>query len=314
MNSPKGPAQKTSVAKRDVDGILLLDKPLGITSNRALQKVKRLYQAKKAGHTGSLDPSASGMLPICFGQATKFSGFLLSASKTYSVIAQWGARTDTADADGKVVETSAIQTISKGDLERALGTLRGDIQQVPPMYSALKQDGKRLYDLARAGQEVPRPPRAVTIHALEIVAFDPRQPRLVIHCSKGTYIRSLVEDIAAACGTVGHVKALRRHAVEPFEEAALVKLDQLSALAEELSALDNLLAPVDAAIANWPSIELDEEQTHRLRLGQAVQTGGAVAVAATGEGLVRIYGPDAGFLGIGAVGAEGQLAPRRLLV
>ncbi len=311
MTAPSRQTQKPGAVKRDLDGILLLDKPVGITSNRALQKVKRLYRAKKAGHTGSLDPSASGMLPICFGEATKVSGYLLSSNKTYSVIAQWGTRTDTADADGKVVETSAIQRLALDDLQQALAKFRGDIQQVPPMYSALKHKGKRLYQLARAGEDVPRPPRAVTIHALEVVAFDARQPQLMIHCSKGTYIRSLVEDIAAACGTLGHVKALRRHAVEPFEEAAMVKLDRLSALAEDAAALDGLLAPVDAAIANWPSVELDEEQSRRLRLGQAVPMGESVAT--TDDGLVRIYGPAADFLGIGAVDAQGQVAPRRLL-
>ena len=182
--------------RRSVDGLLLLDKPVGLTSNAALQRVKRLFRASKAGHTGSLDPLASGMLPLCFGQATKVSAWLLDADKTYRVTARFGTQTDTADADGTVVSESQIRTVEREALESALDKLTGDISQVPPMYSALKKDGKRLYELARQGIEVDRPARPVTIRSLDIERFDPGAPVIRVTCSKGTYIRTLVEDLA----------------------------------------------------------------------------------------------------------------------
>ncbi len=292
---------------RVVDGILLLDKPVGMTSNRALQTVKRIYNANKAGHTGSLDPLASGMLPVCFGQATKTSAWLLDADKCYSVVAAIGQRTDTGDADGAVVAESAQREVTAAQLEAALQQFRGDIMQVPPMYSALKQDGRRLYELARAGEEVARPARPISIHELHVDSFDSQRPRLTVHCSKGTYIRTLVEDIAAAMGTLAHVVELRRLAVEPFGTAPMVTLAQLEALGSDLAALDALLLPVDSALQGFPALQLEAGPAFYLRNGHAV------SVAAAGaEGLVRLYDADGSLLGMGEFTGDGQVAPKRL--
>lgn len=294
--------------RRAVNGLLLLDKPVGVTSNQALQRAKRMYRARKAGHTGSLDPLASGMLPLCFGQATKLSAYLLDANKTYRVTARFGARTDTADAEGQVIETSRVTELGRAQLETALERFRGDIMQVPPMYSALKKDGKRLYELARAGQEVERAARPVTIHSLEIDHWDPAEPVLNVRCSKGTYVRTLVEDIAAAAGTLGHVAALRRLAVEPFPETGLVTMNDLEQAAEEgPDALDALLRPLDDAVPDWPEVALNRDQAYYLSQGQPVH-----AQVAGLTGLVRVYGADRRFLGLGEVTPDGRLAPKRL--
>jgi len=294
---------------RAVDGIILLDKPVGVTSNRALQQVKRLYRARKAGHTGSLDPLASGMLPICFGQATKVSGFLLDASKAYTVRPHWGRRTDTADADGRTLEESADREVAREVLEQALARFTGEIEQVPPMYSALKHAGRRLYELARAGQSVERAARRVTIHELSILEFDPCAPVLQVRCSKGTYVRTLVEDLAAACGTVGYVGSLRRLWVEPFAGSPMLSMEQLEA-AEDQATLDRLLMPVDAAIADWASLELGADQAYYLSHGQPV----TAVCRGLAPGRVRLYGPQARFLGIGEVLGDGRVAPRRLFL
>lgn len=296
---------------RVVDGLLLLDKPVGITSNEALQRAKRLFEARKAGHTGSLDPLASGMLPLCFGQATKVSAFLLGADKVYRVRARFGSRTDTADADGKVVEESRITEVSQIALETALSKFRGDIQQVPPMYSALRKDGRRLYELAREGREVEREPRPVTIHSLDIEEYDPTHPVLRVRCSKGTYVRTLVEDIAAAAGTLGHVAALRRLTVEPFPDDGLVSLTALEQAAEAggMEALDRFLLPIDAALDGWPSIYLTKDEAYYVRQGHPVHTR-----VADESGRVRIYDEARRFLGIGEVLRDGRLAPKRLFV
>jgi tRNA pseudouridine55 synthase len=295
---------------RVVDGILLLDKPVGVTSNRVLQQVKRRFGARKAGHTGSLDPLASGMLPICFGQATKLSGFLLDAAKAYTVQAHWGRRTDTADADGDALEESSVTEVARELLEQVLEGFTGEIEQVPPMYSALKHGGQRLYQLARAGQTVERPPRRVRIYGLSILRFDACRPVLQVHCSKGTYVRTLVEDIAAACGTLGYVAGLRRLWVEPFVGSPMASIAQLEA-AEDEAALDSLLMPVDAAIADWASLELGADQAYYLSHGHPVTA--AVRHGLT-PGRVRLYGPQARFLGIGEVLGDGRVAPRRLFV
>ena len=209
--SVPAPGQRPARApRRDVHGVLLLDKPTGLTSNDALQKAKRLYAANKAGHTGSLDPLASGLLPICFGEATKVSGFLLDADKHYAVTCKLGQRTATADAEGEVVETKPVPALTPDLIERALAGFRGDIMQVPPMYSALRHQGRRLYDLAREGIEVPREPRPVSIFRLELKDWSPESLSMEVVCSKGTYIRTLVEDVAAALGTWAHVTVLRR--------------------------------------------------------------------------------------------------------
>lgn len=290
-----------------VNGILLLDKPSGITSNRALQLVKRLYGARKAGHTGSLDPLATGMLPLCFGQATKASHWLLDADKVYVAEAAIGVRTDTGDMDGQAVEFSPVRQISREMLEAAVAIHRGPIQQVPPMYSALKKDGKRLYQLAREGKEVDRVARAVQIYELEIVRFDPERPVLRVRCSKGTYIRTLIETIALAMGTVAHVVALRRTSLGPFPENRMVKIGQLEGLAGDTVALQQLLLPVDSGLQAMLAVTLTADEAFYFRHGHAV------GHACPGiSGLVRVYDHAAAFLGVGEVQADGRCAPRRL--
>jgi len=307
MSKAKVPADRPP--KRTVDGILLLDKPVGITSNRALQMAKRLYQARKAGHTGSLDPLASGMLPLCFGQATKVSGFLLDADKEYEVEALIGARTDTADADGTVTETSAKDNVTPEELEAALAANRGPQDQVQPMYSALKQDGKRLYDLARQGIEVERPARPVIIYELTVVRFDPQRPVLRVRCSKGTYVRTLVESIAEHMGTLAHVTMLRRTSVGAFADVPLVTMQELEAREGDLAALDTLLRPPDVALAGYPEVRLSASEAFYLRNGHPV------GHASSGiDGLVRVYDEQSRFLALGEVQPDGQVAPKRLFV
>lgn len=301
--------------RRVLDGLLLLDKPTGMTSNGVLQRVKWLYQARKAGHTGSLDPLASGMLPICFGEATKFAGYLLESEKTYRVQARFGIRTDTGDAEGQVVETRDRPPVRIDELRAALAVLTGAIEQVPPMYSALKHEGQRLYAIARAGGEVARAPRLVLIREFALEAFDPDTPTFRVHCSKGTYIRTLVEDLARQLSTVAHVIALRRLAVEPFSGQAMVSLPELEALAahqepagEPLAALDRLLRPLQDALPAWPAVRLDPTAALRLSRGGAVP-----APPGHGPGPARLYGPGDSFLGVGEVGSDGTVSPRRLV-
>lgn len=293
--------------KRTVDGILLLDKPTGITSNRALQIAKRMYRARKAGHTGSLDPLASGMLPLCFGQATKVSAWLLEADKEYEVEALIGTRTDTADADGTVVESAHKVSVTPGELEAALAANRGAQDQVPPMYSALKQNGQRLYKLARQGIEVERKARRVYLHELTVIRFDPRRPLLRVRCSKGTYVRTLVESIAEHMGTLAHVVALRRTRVGPFVTKTMVTLDQLEALDDDLEALDALLMAPDMALTGYPEVSLSASEAFYLRNGHAVGHANPEI-----DGLVRIYDQNHCFLGLGVVQPDGQVAPKRL--
>lgn len=295
---------------RPVDGVLLLDKPSGITSNRALQQVKRLFGAAKAGHTGSLDPLATGLLPICLGNATKFSAFLLDADKHYRVTARLGERTDTADAEGSVVEAAAIPPLDAARVNAVLEEFTGTIEQVPPMYSALKQDGKRLYEIARAGGEVERAPRRIRIFSLQLEALDQAEFRLDVRCSKGTYIRTLVEDIAKALGTLAHVTALRRLGVGPFEKRPMYTLEELEAQHEQggHAALDKLLLPVDSPVADWPLLRLDPDSAFYVMRGQAV-----LVPQAPTEGEVRLYAAEGDFLGIGEVADDGRIAPKRLM-
>lgn len=301
MSAGPGPR----VAWRQVDGIVLLDKPAGLTSNAALQRVRRLYAARKAGHTGSLDPLATGMLPLCFGEATKFAGHLLDADKTYRVRLRFGLQTDTGDADGAVTARGERQAVPPAELAAILGRFTGDILQVPPMYSALKQGGRRLHELARRGETVERPARPVRIHELAVVVADPETPDLLVRCSKGTYIRSLVEDLAAALGTLAHVVALRRLAVAPFDAATMVTLEELGEAAA-VGDLARYLLPIDAGLAGWPRISLSSIEAGRLRTGQAV------TAADAGAGPGRLYGPAGEFLGVGDITADGRLVPRRL--
>jgi tRNA pseudouridine55 synthase len=294
---------------RDVTGILLLDKPTGITSNRALQQARRIFQARKGGHTGSLDPLASGMLPLCFGQATKVSAWLLDSDKGYEVEIKFGERTDTADADGTVIATESKVLVAEADLEQALAMFRGEIQQIPPMYSALKKDGKRLYELARQGQEVEREPRSVTIFELELRHYDPVHPRFFVRCSKGTYIRTLMEDVAAAAGTLAHVTALRRTHVDPFTEHPMINMAELEANEGNPEALDALLIGSDLALPQFGAVRLTANEAFYLRHGHEV---GHAPAGLTG--LVRVYDDTDQFLGVGTIGPDGSIAPKRLFV
>lgn len=294
---------------RNISGIVLLDKPPGLSSNQALQHAKRLFRAAKAGHTGSLDPFATGMLPLCFGEATKISNFLLDATKRYATRVRLGVQTDTGDPEGKIIERAAVPELAREDIEEALRAFTGDIQQVPPMYSALKKDGKRLYQLARDGEEVVRAPRPVTIHQLQLTDSGSDWLDLDVVCSKGTYIRVLAEDIGRGLGTVAHAESLRRTAVGAFG-GLMHTVDHLERLAEQgTEALDALLIAPDAALTDIPALQLEAEQLPRVRHGNPV------TVDAPGHrGLVRIYSDQGEFLGVGEVTADNQLAPKRLMV
>jgi tRNA pseudouridine55 synthase len=294
---------------RTVNGILLLDKPSGLTSNAALQVVKRLYRARKAGHTGSLDPLATGLLPICFGEATKISGFLLDADKHYRVQCRLGVRTNTGDAEGEVLEQRPVAGVTEDALRAAIGGFLGDIQQIPPMYSALKHKGERLYNLARQGVEVEREPRTVTIYALELLDFSGDHAELRVHCSKGTYVRTLVEDMGEVLGCGAHVSGLRRLGVGPFDDSAMYDMDTLEALASEgYPALDRLLLPVEAGLAQWPGVSLTGDAAFYLRQGQPV-----LVPQAPTQGWVRLYEGDQQFMGMGEILDDGRVAPRRLM-
>ena len=256
---------------RDVNGILLLDKPSGITSNDALQQVKRLYFARKAGHTGSLDPLASGVLPICMGEATKVSAFLLDADKYYRVRCQLGVRTSTGDAEGEVLETRAVAGCSPQQLEAVLEQFRGSIEQIPPMYSALKHQGQRLYKLARQGVEVERQPRSVQIYTLKLTGQGDDWIDIEVHCSKGTYVRTLVEDIGEKLGCGAHVSALRRTGVGPYDDSGLVSIAALEQLKQnDPSAMDRLLLPIESALTQWPDVSLSSDAAFYLQQGQPV--------------------------------------------
>ena len=312
MIAPAGrPVPRPRIEWRDVDGILLLDKQTGLSSNAALQGVRRLYRARKAGHTGSLDPLASGLLPVCFGQATKASGMLLDAEKTYLVTAELGVRTATGDAEGGVVETRPVPAVGEHALDAVLSDFLGQIEQVPPMYSALRHEGRRLYELARQGVEVPREPRTIHIHELRRTGWDGRLLSFEVRCSKGTYVRTLVEDIATALGTVGHVTALRRTRLGPFRDERMWTLQELEALATRggESALDEVLHPPDRALRDWPAVTLGVAEQAYVLQGQAV------FVAAPAGARVRLYGPGGVFLGVGQATPEGRrVSPVRIMV
>jgi tRNA pseudouridine55 synthase len=293
---------------RNVQGILLLDKPVGMTSNAALQRAKRLFQAQKAGHTGSLDPLADGLLPVCFGAATKVSAFLLDADKRYWVRIKLGVTTTTADAEGEVVATRPVTGIGEADLERVLQQFEGEIEQIPPMYSALKHKGERLYKLAREGVEVEREPRRITIYSLKLLGCDLPEFELEVHCSKGTYVRVLAEDIGAALGCGAHVTALRRTGVGPYREEGMVTMEALERdAAEGPQALDVLLLPTESAMGQWPEVRLSPDSSFYLRQGQPVLVPNAPV-----EGWVRLYDAD-GFIGVGEILDDGRVAPRRLM-
>lgn len=304
MNTPR--AQRFD---RAVDGILLLDKPQGMSSNAALQQARVALRALKAGHAGSLDPLATGMLPLCFGQATKVCGYLLESRKSYRVIARLGIRTDSADADGAMIETAAVPTFDEAKVQQVLASFLGPQQQVPPMYSALKHQGQRLYELARRGEVIERAPRDIVIERMELLRFTADEVEFEVRCSKGTYVRSLVEDLAARLGTVGHVTLLRRTQVDPFDASRMVTLEQLDAARAEggPAALDAWLLPADAALAALPALQLDEARATDLSHGR--RFGGLEQET---PGLKRVYGPQQRFLGLVRVDAHGTVIPDRL--
>lgn len=315
-------------SRRDlVDGVLLLNKPAGLTSNQALQRVKRLLNAKKAGHTGSLDPAATGMLPLCFGEATKVCAFLLNADKTYRVTARLGVATDTGDADGEETAREPVPGLTAAHWREILTTFLGESMQIPPMYSALKKDGRRLYELARRGETVERAARPIRIDACDLLEHAGTRLVFRVRCTKGTYVRALVEDIAKAAGTVAHTSRLHRETVADFDTAAMLDLPGVEATVAEGGAesLRVRLLPADSVLGELPSVSINEEAAGRFRLGRiapvlmpdspSVATTGPVPSAKTGAaGLVRVYGPSgpADFLGVGELVEAAMVAPKRV--
>ncbi len=297
--------------KRKVDGILLLDKPKGITSNAALQIVKRIYAAKKAGHSGSLDPIATGLLPIFLGEATKFSRFLLESDKHYQVVAKLGIRTDSGDADGKIISSVKHSSLTTDDIEKVLEKFRGPIQQIPSMYSAIKLNGKPLYELARQGIEVPREPRPVTVYSLKLLSLKGDILELESKVSKGTYIRTLIDDIGMMLGCGAHVIELRRCSAGPYQLPQIFGLTQLKALEiqNDFSGLDGCLLSTESAVGDWPEVRLSQAAAFYLKKGQPV-----IVPYAPTEGWVRLLLKDDEFIGVGEILEDGRVAPRRLVV
>ncbi len=293
---------------RDVDGILLLNKPIGLSSNKALQVARNLFKANKAGHTGSLDPLATGLLPICFGEATKFSGYLLDASKSYRAICQLGQTSSTGDGEGEISSALPVD-LTEAQVQQVTQQFIGKIQQIPPMHSAVKHQGERLYTLARQGIEVERKSREIEIYSLDIVSFEGDQLELDVHCSKGTYIRTLAEDIGQQLGCGAYLAALERTGVQPFWNMKSYSLDELRNIADdEHQQLDDCLLPMEAAISDWPAIELSDDLSFYLRQGQPVQ----VPRSPT-SGYVRLLDEAKGFIGAGIILADGRVAPKRML-
>ena len=296
---------------RDIHGVFLLDKPQGMSSNDIMQKVKRIFQANKAGHTGALDPLATGMLPICLGEATKFSQFLLDANKRYLVTAKLGERTDTSDAEGQIVETREVK-VKTPEILTALEQFRGDILQVPTMFSALKHNGKPLYEYARQGITVEREARPITIFELSFIEYNVPYLTLEVHCSKGTYIRTLVDDLGEALGCGAHVTMLRRTAVADYPTEKMLDWNALQALAEpqDLSLLDALLLPIDTAVANLPTLTLNESQTQGIGFGQRIKFDNSNRL----QGQVRLFSHEHRFLGVAVIDENNVIRPQRLVV
>jgi tRNA pseudouridine55 synthase len=295
---------RARAGRRMLDGVLLLDKPSGITSHSAVQKVLRVLEAAKGGHTGTLDPLATGLLPVCLGEATKFSHSLLDADKTYLAAIRLGMRTTTGDMEGEVLER-APANVDRGAAVQALERFKGEILQTPPMYSALKHGGIPLYRHARAGREIERAPRKVFIDALDLVGLSGEELNVRVSCSKGTYVRVLAEDIGRALGCGGCLAALRREAVGAFELASAVTLERLEGLSREER--DAVLLPADALVASLPRLDLDASGTRRVSQGQPVEH-----IETPAAGLARIYGPDREFLGIAEVAGPGRIVAKRL--
>lgn len=304
---------------RDIDGVLLLDKPTDISSNDALQKVRRFFNANKAGHTGALDPLATGMLPVCLGEATKFSQFLLDSDKRYRVIARLGQRTDTSDSHGEIISERKVD-FTQAQLDDALNYFRGDTLQVPSMYSALKHQGRPLYEYARKGITIEREARPITVYELQFIRLENDELELEIHCSKGTYIRTIIDDLGEMLGCGAHVIYLRRVQVANYPYERMVTLEQLAALRAQVdqgegsfkSLIDTLLLPMDTAVVHFPAVNLTEETAAYFKQGQPVRTD----IGGLAEGtMVRVTcGDSQRFIGIALISEDMRVAPRRLVV
>jgi len=292
--------------KKNISGVLLLDKPLGFSSNQALQKIKWLFQAAKAGHTGTLDPLATGLLPLCFGEATKFAHYLTDADKTYVATLKLGITTNTGDAEGEILSTQTVN-VSQTQFEQACHQFVGEISQIPPMYSALKHEGKALYEYARAGVEIERAARVITIHSITLNAFDQDVATITVKCSKGTYIRTLAEDIGRLLGCGAHLIGLRRTATANYQLTQAITLEQFESMPVELRA--SVLLPADSAVHHLPAITLDADSTFYLQQGQSVWRSGVIT-----KGLLRLYNEQQEFLGLGELASDGKIAPKRLIV
>lgn len=301
-------ASRNSRDYRDIDGILILDKPIGVSSNQALQQLRRLFRARKAGHCGSLDPLATGVLPICLGQATKFSSYLLGAHKTYRATCRLGQTTTTGDAEGEVVERRPVAVDSQR-VSQVLPQFIGKIEQVPPMYSALKHQGKRLYQLAREGRQVERLPRQVEIFELELLSLDSDKLEIEVRCSKGTYIRTLAEDIGNVLGCGAHLIALRRIAVDTLTEQDSFSFEKLQQIAsEDATRIDELLLPVTVALAAFIELQLDADASIDICHGKRVKLADSPA-----PGLYRLVSAEGVFIGLGEVRPDAELVPKRLM-
>lgn len=294
--------------QRALTGIVLLDKPNGISSNAALQRVRRLYGAEKAGHTGSLDPMATGMLPICFGEATKLAGWLLESDKHYCLTAKLGQKTSTGDTEGSLIEERSWQHITLAQIEAAITQMHGEHRQIPPMYSALKHQGQRLYELARAGEEIERQPRGITIYQLRLLRWSGDELELEVHCSKGTYVRVLAEDLAQSLGSCAHLTALRRLSTGPFT-GDMVTLDQLQKQADEGRSLDDHVLPPQRALPGWPEVVVDAADQRRIQQGQSITSPQSFAP----KTLVALLSAAGTLIAIARAEAGQRLAPQRLL-
>lgn len=291
----------------DIHGVVLLDKPAGISSNRALQKVRGIFQARKAGHTGSLDPFATGMLPICLGEASKTAAFMLEAGKRYRATARLGEATTTGDIEGEVIQTCPVPDIEPQTVSKTLQQFIGDIEQVPPMYSALKFEGKPLYEYARAGIKIDRPARPVTIYRLDLVSWQSPGLSFDVHCSKGTYIRTLAEDIAKALQSCAHLVKLRRLEVEPFAKHTMVTLEQLRQ-AGDSGELNRHLLAIDAGLPDWSRVDLNQEQQGKFIHGNRFP----FSSAGKRTDNVRVYGPGGNILGLAEISTDGTLKPTKV--
>ena len=295
---------------RNINGVLLLDKPEGMTSNKALQEIKFLYKAAKAGHTGSLDPLATGLLPICFGEATKLSAFLLDADKRYRVRVKLGETTTTADAEGEVVEQADPSGVTQAALEEVMAGFLGEQQQLPPMYSAIKHQGERLYKLARQGIEVEREPRTIHIRSIDLISFSLPEFEMDVRCSKGTYVRTLAEDIGKRLGCGAYVSGLRRTGVGPYDDQSMLTLQQVQeAFAERaFEEMDSWMLPLESALAEWPEVALSADAAFYMKQGQPILVPNAPT-----SGWVRLYANKTDFLGVGQILDDGRVAPKRLM-